>query len=324
MPFDTLAVFFLAATAMGGVAWVFIYPILSGERKAEQRVASVARAEPSARVSRHPQKSRRDVIEATLKEFDERNKKKKRRPLAVRIAQAGLKWSKRQFMIISAVIGVGFALLGLFVGAGPATSAVLGFAGAFGVPVWLLSFLKKRREAKFLNAFPDAVDIIVRGIKAGLPLLNSLKMIISESPEPVKSEMRSIVETQAIGLPLGDACGKLYESIPVPEANFFGIVISIQQRAGGNLAEALGNLSRVLRDRKKMQAKIKAMSQEAKASAAIIGALPIAVMLMVYVSSPSYISLLFTEPLGHLMLAGSALWMATGVMVMKKMINFDF
>jgi tight adherence protein B len=322
MPLQNLAVFFLAALAMGGVAWVFIYPILSGERKAEQRMASVAKSEPVARVARN-QKSRRDIVEATLKEFEERHKKK-RLPLTVRIAQAGLKWSKRQFMLISAGIGVGFFLAGLLTNMGLPTSAGLGFAGAFGLPFWLLSFLKKRREAKFLNAFPDAVDIIVRGIKAGLPLLDSLKMITTESPEPVRSEFRAIVETQAVGIPLGDACGKLYESMPVPEANFFGIVISIQQRAGGNLAEALGNLSRVLRDRKKMKAKIKAMSQEAKSSAAIIGALPIAVMIMVYVSSPNYISLLFTEPLGHLMLAGSATWMTMGVLVMKKMINFDF
>ena len=322
MPMQNLAVFFLAALAMGGVVWVFVYPILSGERKAEQRVASVAKSEPAARVTRN-QKSRRDVVEATLKEFEERNKKK-RLPLSVRITQAGLKLSKRQFMLIWAGVGLGLVLAGLFGNMGLITSAGLGFAGAFGLPFWLLSFLKKRRETKFLNAFPDAVDIIVRGIKAGLPLLDSLKMITSESPEPVRSEFRAIVETQAIGMPLGDACGKLYENMPVPEANFFGIVISIQQRAGGNLAEALGNLSRVLRDRKKMKAKIRAMSQEAKSSAAIIGALPIAVMIMVYVSSPNYISLLFTEPLGHLMLAGSAAWMTMGVLVMKKMINFDF
>ncbi len=125
-------------------------------------------------------------------------------------------------------------------------------------------------------------------------------------------------------MPLGEACGKLYERMPVPEANFFGIVIAIQQKAGGNLSEALGNLSRVLRDRKKMKAKIQAMSQEAKASAAIIGALPIAVMMLVYITSPQYISLLFTNSLGHIMLAGSAVWMAMGVLVMKKMINFDF
>jgi tight adherence protein B len=112
--------------------------------------------------------------------------------------------------------------------------------------------------------------------------------------------------------------------MPLPEANFFGIVISIQQKAGGNLSEALGHLSRVLRDRKKMKAKIQAMSQEAKASASIIGALPLAVMTLVWVTSPQYINLLFTAPLGHLMLAGSAMWMTMGVLVMKKMINFDF
>ena len=149
-------------------------------------------------------------------------------------------------------------------------------------------------------------------------------MITIEAPEPLKSEFRAIVETQAIGIPLGEACAKLYERTPVPEANFFAIVVSIQQRAGGNLSEALGNLSRVLRDLKKMKAKIQAMSQEAKASAAIIGALPLAVMILVYVSSPQYIALLFTDPLGHVMLAGSAIWMGMGVLVMKKMINFDF
>jgi tight adherence protein B len=215
-------------------------------------------------------------------------------------------------------------LLGLFTGGSLIVAGMLGLAGSFGFPRWLLSYLKKRRETKFLNAFPDAVDIIVRGVKAGLPLLDCLKMIASESPEPVKSEFRMIVETQAVGMPLGDACQKLYEEMPVPEANFFGIVISIQQKSGGNLAEALGNLSRVLRDRKKMKAKIQAMSQEAKASAGIIGALPLAVMTLVYLTSPQYIALLWTEPLGRVMLAASAFWMFTGVMVMKKMINFDF
>ena len=324
MPMQSLALFFLAAFAVGGVAWVFIYPLLSGERKAEQRMASVARTEPAARVSRASQKSRRDVIENTLKEFEERHKKSKRVPLATRIAQAGLTWSKRKFFIISAAIGLGFFALGTFVNAGLLVAAALAFAGAFGVPFWLLSFLKKRRETKFLNAFPDAVDIIVRGVKAGLPLLDSLKMITTESAEPLRSEFRAIVETQAIGMPLGEACAKLYERMPLAEANFFGIVIAIQQRAGGNLAEALGNLSRVLRDRKKMKAKIRAMSQEAKASAGIIGALPIAVMIMVYISSPTYISLLWTHPMGRTMLAGCAVWMSIGVLVMRKMINFDF
>jgi tight adherence protein B len=321
---DSIALFFLASVAIGGLAWVFVYPILSGERKAEQRMASVSKSDAVTRTTRGPQKSRRDVIETTLKEFDERNKKSKRVPLATRIAQAGLTWSKRQYAIISAGIGVAMFIIGLFTGAGLLSAIGLGFAGAFGLPYWLLSFLKKRRENKFLNAFPDAVDIIVRGVKAGLPLLDCMKMITVEAPEPLKSEFRAIVETQAIGIPLGEACGKLYEHMPLPEANFFGIVIGIQQKSGGNLSEALGNLSRVLRDRKKMKAKIQAMSMEAKASASIIGALPVAVMTLVWITSPQYINLLFTEPLGNIMLAGSACWMAMGVLVMKKMINFDF
>lgn len=321
---DSIAVFFLAAIAVGGVAYVFIYPILSGERKTEKRVASVARAEPAARAVRGQQRSRRDVVENTLKEFEERHKKTKSPALSVRIAQSGLTWSKRQYLIISAIIGVVMFMGGLIGNIGLPASAALGFAGAFGLPRWLLSFFKKRREQKFLNAFPDAVDIVVRGVKAGLPLLDCMKMITAEAPEPLKSEFRAIIETQAIGIPLGEACGKLYERMPVAEANFFGIVIAIQQKAGGNLAEALGNLSRVLRDRKKMKGKIQAMSQEAKASASIIGALPLCVMTLVWITSPQYINLLFSEPLGNIMLAASAMWMSIGVLVMKKMINFDF
>ena len=319
-----LAVFFLVTVAIGGVAYVFLYPSLSGERKAEQRMQSVTKTEPLARVSRGPQKSRRDLVESSLKDFDERHKKSKRVPISVRIMRAGLSWSKRKFIIISAFIGLVMAFLGILSGTGLLGSAGLGFAGAFGVPRWLLSFLRKRREAKFIDGLADAVDIIVRGVKAGLPLGDCIRMISVESSEPLKTEFRLIMETQAIGMPLGEACGKLYERTPLPEANFFGIVVAIQQKAGGNLSEALGNLSKVLRDRKKMRAKIQAMSQEAKASAAIIGALPIAVMILVYLTSPQYISLLFTHPTGHIMLAGSAVWMTMGVLVMKKMINFDF
>ena len=318
-------IFLMVMLAIGGVAWVFLYPILSGERTAERRMASVARAEPvAARPTRAAQKSRREQVEGSLKQIEARKKTATRVPLSVRIAQAGLKWSTRRFMITAASLGSVFFILPLVLGFGLLQSLGLGFAAAAGLPFWLLSFLKKRREAKFLEAFPDAVDVIVRGIKAGLPLLDSLKLIASEAQEPVRGEIRSIIDTQTIGIPLGEACLKLYERMPLPEANFFGIVISIQQRAGGNLSEALGNLSRVLRDRKKMKAKIKAMSMEAKASATIIGALPIAVMLLVYITSPQYISLLWTESLGRMMLLCCAVWMSMGIFVMRRMINFDF
>ena len=321
---NMLATAFLAAIAVGGIAYVFLYPLISGERQAEKRRESIAHAEPTVRVGRgHQQRSRRDMVEASLKELEERTKQRKL-SLTTRISQAGLTWSKRQFIVISAAVGFAMFVAALAVGPGPLPAVGIGFAGAFGLPRWLLSYLKKRRESKFLDNFPDAVDIIVRGVKAGLPLLDCMKMVATEAPEPIKTEFRVVVDTQAIGMPLGEACAKLYERTPVPEANFFGIVILIQQKAGGNLSEALGNLSRVLRDRKKMKAKIRAMSQEAKASAGIIGSLPIAVMILVSLTSRDYIALLFSEPLGHLMLAGSAVWMTTGVLVMRKMINFDF
>ena len=206
----------------------------------------------------------------------------------------------------------------------PLVAAGMGFAGGFGLPRWALSFLKTRRETKFLYNFPDAVDVIVRGIKAGLPLFESIKVVAADSPEPLRSEFLAIIETQAIGMPLGEACARLYERMPLPEANFFGIVIAIQQKSGGNLSEALGNLSKVLRDRKKMSEKIQAMSMEAKASAGIIGSLPPIVMFLVYLTTPHYISLLWTHPTGQLMLVACVVWMSIGIMVMKKMINFDF
>ncbi len=321
---ETYGLFFLVAFAIGGVAYVLLYPILSGERQAERRMASVARSEPVARPTRGPQKPRREQIEGTLRELEERQKKAKRPPLSVRLGQAGLSWSKRQFVMISVVIGFVTLIIGYLAGRGIIPALAFGFAGGFGIPRWLLRFLKTRREAKFLNALPDAVDVIVRGIKAGLPLLDSMKLIANEAPEPVRSEFRGIIETQTVGIPLGDACLRLYERVPVAEANFFGIVVSIQQRAGGNLSEALGNLSRVLRDRKKMKAKIKAMSQEAKASAAIIGSLPLIVMGLVWFTSPGYIELLWTDPTGRVMLACSGIWMSIGIFVMRKMINFDF
>jgi tight adherence protein B len=322
---QTLALGFLAASAIGGVAWVFIYPMLSGEKQAENRRAAVAKPEPTAkRQNDKTQRSRREQVEGSLKELEARREKQSRIALSVRLSQAGLDWSTRKFMVVSAILGAIFLVGAMFVGGGILGAVGLAFAGGFGLPRWGLSFLKKRREKKFLAALPDAVDVIVRGIKAGLPLFESIKVVAADAPEPLRSEFNAIIETQAIGIPLGEACTRLYDRMPVPEANFFGIVISIQQKSGGNLSEALGNLSKVLRDRKKMAEKIQAMSMEAKASASIIGSLPPIVMLLVYLSTPGYISLLWTHPTGQLMLVGCLIWMSIGIMVMKKMINFDF
>jgi tight adherence protein B len=253
MKMQALAQAFLAAAAIGGLAWVFVYPLLSGQKKAENRRAIIAKPEQtSARQADKSQRSRREQVEGSLKEIEARRQKDKKVSLGTRLTQAGVSWSPQKFMIASGILATVCFVMAMVFGSGLLSAIGLAFAAGFGLPRWLLSFLKKRREKNFLRALPDAVDVIVRGIKAGLPLFDSIKVVAADAPEPLKSEFLAIIETQAIGMPLGEACGRLFERMPVPEANFFGIVIAIQQKSGGNLSEALGNLSKVLRDRKKM------------------------------------------------------------------------
>ena len=229
MNMQVLALAFLATATVGGLAWVFLYPMLSGERKAESRRASISRAEaPTARAAEKTQRSRREQVESSLKEVEARRQKEKKVSLSVRLVQAGLDWSTRKFMILSGVLGLACFAGTLFMGGGLIGAAGLAFAGGFGLPRWVLGYLKKRREKAFLKALPDAVDVIVRGIKAGLPLFESIKVVATDSPEPLKSEFRAIIETQTIGMPLGEACARLYDRMPLPEANFFGIVVAIQ------------------------------------------------------------------------------------------------
>jgi tight adherence protein B len=199
-----------------------------------------------------------------------------------------------------------------------------GFVSGAGVPLWVLGLLAKRRNNKFGMAFADAVDIIVRGLRSGLPLHDCLKVIGKESPEPLGGEFRRLVENLSMGMTLEQGLEKMHERLPAPELRFFAIVLNIQQKTGGNLGEALGNLSAVLRGRRMMREKIKALSSEAVASAAVIGCLPIGVGALLSVVNPRYLSIMFTDPRGHLLLAAGAVIMGMGTMVMRKMINFKF
>ncbi|ALK10533.1 type II secretion system F family protein [Blastochloris viridis] len=327
MALDSIAVITLASISAGGIAWVFLYPLLSGERQAERRMSQVSAHDvAAARRARRdePTINRRQQVEDSLKALEERQKNANNPSLAIRLNQAGVSWSKQQYYLISAGIGLTLGLIALLTGQHLLVALGAAFAGGFGIPRWLLSYLKKRREAKFVLEFPAAIDVIVRGVKAGLPLGDCITIIANEAQEPVRTEFRLIVEATTLGVTLPEAVTKLYERVPLPEANFFGIVVAIQQRTGGNLSEVLGNLSRVLRDRKKMKGKIAALSMEAKASAWIIGSLPVIVAFLIYLTSQKYIELLWTTPIGQVLLVCSAVWMTMGILVMKRMINFDF
>jgi tight adherence protein B len=323
---DTLAIAFLAAVSIGGLFYVFVYPILSGEAKAEKRRESFSSGAAQRRAGERiadASATRKKAVADSLKELEEKESANKRVKLPDLIARAGLSITPEQFYMVSAGLGVGLAFLTFIFTNNMMAAGLLAVIGGLGLPRWVLSFLQKRRITKFLTEFPNAIDIIVRGIKSGLPLADCIRIIAAEAQDPLKTEFRAIVEAQTMGLSIGDACARLFKRMPIPEANFFVIVIQIQQKAGGNLSEALGNLSRVLRERKKMKDKVKALSMEAKASAWIIGALPIIVGFLVQVSSPGFIAPLFTTELGHIMLLGSAFWMMCGIVVMRQMINFD-
>lgn len=319
----SLLILALVFAASGGVAFL-IYPYLSGDVKGEKRQAQLlAKRSGVSRERQVDASARRKQVADSLKELEQRNAKKAKLSLETRIAQAGLSMSKSIYYIASACAGVFVALM-LFSFTGNPAFGVAGFViGGLGLPSMWLTRMTKSRLKKFTLEFPGAVDVIIRGVKAGLPLNDCLRIIASEAPEPVRGEFRQIVEAQTLGMSVSEAVERLPDRIPTAEANFFAIVISIQQKAGGNLGEALSNLSRVLRERKKMADKVRAMSSEARASAYIIASLPLIVAGLVYLTSPQYIEQLWIKEAGRVVLFCCACLMGVGVFVMNKMISFD-
>lgn len=330
-----LAIVALAGISAGAVAYALLFARIESEKTTDRRIESVKKAETdrsairAARDRNQEVARRKKTIQDSLKELEERQKAginvNKKPPLKVQLRQAGLTVPLQRFYIFSAVFGVIVAIFIVILGVPmPLVIAPAAFvASAFGLPRWIVSFLRARRVKAFLNEFPNALDVLVRAVKSGLPLNDGIRLVASEGQEPVRAEFKRIVESQQLGMSIPEAALRMVETMPCAEASFFGIVIQIQQQAGGNLSEALGNLSRVLRDRKKMKAKIQALSMEAKASAVVIGSLPFVVAFLVYLSSPTYIMPLFTTNPGHVILAFAGLWMAMGIFVMRKMMNFE-
>lgn len=317
----------LAFITIGGLGWAFVGggdSTATAVKRAQtfggpkQNTAAARKA-----AAANTPEARRKQIMKQLQE-SERASRKARVSLAGKLKQAGLSTSLKTFWIISGVLGVVALLLALLFTGNILIAAGAGVIFGLGLPRWVVGFLGKRRMKKFSSHFADAVDVIVRGIKSGLPVHDCFKIIARESPAPLGPEFQMLVEGMGVGLTLQQALEKMYERMPTPELKFFTIVIGIQQKTGGNLAEALGNLSTVLRARKMMGEKIKALSSEATASAGIIGALPPAVMILVSITTPAYMAKLFTEPRGQFMLLIAVLMMSMGVFVMKRMISFKF
>jgi tight adherence protein B len=317
--------------AFGGILGVGF--MLAGGRTSQERAVKRAQTivgasgrDAARRLRNQPAnnaETRRKQIMKSLQD-QERQQKKQRLNTATKLLQAGLSFSVLQFYLGSAGFGVVIFLGLLVLRINPLIALGLGGAAAFGLPHWIVGFLAKRRTNKFTAAFSDAMDIIVRGIKSGLPVHDCIKIIGRETAEPLAGEFRRLVENIGVGMTIDGALEKLHDRMPTSEVRFFTIVMNIQSKTGGNLAEALNNLSAVLRSRKLMREKVKALSAEATSSAMIIGCLPPGVIILISLWTPSYMLPMFHDHRGWLMLGGSAIWMALGVFVMVRMINFKF
>lgn len=319
------------AMAIAGVVYALVYPLISSERQKEKRVQSVTESRArkvSIRSEAETAANRRKAVTDTLKDIENRKKANEKLTLRLKLERAGLKTTPQMFWIASAVLGLVSGVLAYVLLPQNDFTTMLAlialFVGGFGVPRWLISKMIKRRQYKFCAELANSVDVVVRGVKSGLPLSECLGVIARESPEPLASEFREVVDQQRVGVSLSEALERLSTRMPLPEVRFLTIVIAIQQQAGGNLSEALSNLSGVLRDRFRLQMKVKALSAEAKASAMVLASLPPIVMFMVYGASPDYIMPLFTTLTGKFMIGFSLVWMLMGVLVMRKMINFKY
>lgn len=316
----------LAFIAIGGVGVAMTAPAQTA--RAQKRVKAVASARPDPRKQQNDLATlkRRQSTQDALKELSLNEKQSRKRRVSIKgqIEQAGIKLSLPLYWIFAACSALVFALAGFLVQHGLIGAGIGLFVGLLGVPRWVLGALVSGRQKKFANQLADAIDIIVRGVKSGLPLGQCLRIIAAESPEPLKAEFQALVDAQAMGVPLDQSLQRLFDRMPLAEVNFFAIVLVIQQKTGGNLSESLGNLSSVLRSRKLMKEKVKALSAEAKASAMIIGALPFMVGGLVYVVRPDYIGILFTNTTGHLILLVCAVMMTLGIIIMRNMVNFKF
>jgi tight adherence protein B len=318
---------FLAIVGVAAAGFALV-PALAGSNRADKRIKALqgdVRANRQVAETVRNRDTRRKQIQDTLKaQNDQLSKTKRRVPLQDQLYQAGMKIQAKDWIRNQIIIGVVLAVVCWLLQVDWYFALIFGAAGGYLLPKFWMSRRRKRHQAAYLDELPNAVEAIVRGVKSGLPLNDSMRLVAKEAKEPIKSEFQKVLDQQTMGKSTSEAIQTLFDRMPLPEVNFFVVVITVQQQAGGNLSEALGNLARVLRNRKKMKQKIKAMSSEAKASAGIIGSLPFVVGTLVSLTTPTYMVPLFTTTLGQIWLGIAAVMMSFGIWIMSRMVQFDF
>lgn len=305
-----------------------IFMVRASQANYRRRLAMVTGAAQRERRQRGGGKdtsvARRRQIQGKIKELEEQRKQTvRKRALADLLVQAGSNLTVKQFYLISAVFAL--VVTGIYI--------ALGYTYWGAIPVALFAFLglprfymkrrAKKRQQLFTKHFANAVDVIVRGVRSGLPVNECLNIIARETPEPVCSEFEQLVEGIKVGRPLDEVMDRGLRRIPTMEYRFFAIVLAIQQQTGSNLAETLAGLSSVLRERKKMADTVRSITAEARTTAMIIGALPFCMAGIMTLTSYEYIALLWREEMGSYMIAGGLALIAMGTFIMWRMISFE-
>jgi tight adherence protein B len=243
--------------------------------------------------------------------------------LRLRLERTGRSWSLAQYMTASVVLATTVAMLLKLQGMPLLLGIFVGLFAGVGLPYFVTGFLISRRVKKFNVRFPDAIELMVRGLRSGLPISETIGIVGTEIQGPISDEFSAVSDKMKIGRTMEVSLQETADRLGTPEFQFFVISLAIQRETGGNLAETLSNLADVLRKRAQMKLKIKAMSSESKASAYIIGSLPFIVFGLVYSINPGYMGDFFTDQRLIIAAIGGMIWMSIGAAIMAKMINFE-
>lgn len=312
--------------ALVGIVTLFISVVIillfhmQRSKKLDQRIKKITTA--------HKPKTQAELIKLSLKKVQPDKKKNGFGSISgwllYRLTIAKLDMTPQRYLVLNLLIMV-FAtcLLMLFSGLSPLLALLLGFIAGIGIPHFYIGYCINRQMNLFLKLFPDAIDLIVRGLRAGLPVAQTMQTIVSEVPDPISSVFREMCDQIAVGVNLEKAMADMAKRLNLTEFDFFVTSITLQRETGGNLTEILGNLSEVLRSRHMMKLKIKAMTSEAKASSTIVGSLPFLLFIAVSILSPGYMDPLFDDYRGNIALGGAFLSLGTGVFIMIRMAKFE-
>lgn len=318
-----LIVFFASAVCLGMVYFAFAGPNTS--KAQTKRLAAVRERHSSRLTAQSAEEKVRRILARQDSQLDSFANRFIPRPeiLRERLTQTGKSWTLGQYAMVS--VGLGIVVAGLLASRGlPLLMALLvGVFAGFGIPHFVIGKMVNRRIAKFNLRFPDAIELLVRGLRSGLPISETLTVVAKEVPDPVGIEFRKVVEKMKIGNTMDESLEEAAKRIPTPEFKFFRITLAIQRETGGNLAETLSNLASVLRQRSQMKLKIKAMSSESKASAYIVGSLPFIVFGLIMMINPGYMGEFFVDERLIIAGIGGLVWMGIGVFIMAKMVNFE-